>query len=58
LAIRALVVDDSRFARGWLRNMLQERGIECEEADDGQAALDRLHGEAISIWRSWIGTCR
>jgi two-component system, chemotaxis family, chemotaxis protein CheY len=41
--MRALIVDDSRLARRRLRAMLQERGIECEEAGDGQAALDLLH---------------
>lgn len=41
--MRALIVDDSGFARGRLRALLQERGIECEEAGDGQEALDLLH---------------
>jgi two-component system chemotaxis response regulator CheY len=41
--MRALIVDDSRFVRGFLRNLLEEKGIECEEAEDGQAGLDRLH---------------
>ena len=40
--MRALIVDDSRFVRGFLRGMLEEKGIECEEAGDGQAGLDRL----------------
>ena len=44
--MRALIVDDSRFVRGLLRGLLEERGIECEEAADGQAGLDRLHGDA------------
>jgi two-component system chemotaxis response regulator CheY len=43
--MRALIVDDSRFVRGFLRGLLEERGIECQEAVDGQAGLDRLHGE-------------
>lgn len=43
--MRALIVDDSRFVRGYLRNLLEEKGIECEEAGDGQAGLDRLHGD-------------
>ena len=42
--MRALIVDDSRFVRGYLRGLLEEKGIECEEAADGQAGLDRLHG--------------
>jgi len=41
--MRALIVDDSRFVRGYLRGILKEKGIECEEAGDGQAALDLLH---------------
>ncbi len=42
--MRALIVDDSRFVRGYLRGLLEEKGIECEEAADGQAGMDRLHG--------------
>ena len=38
--MRALIVDDSRFVRGFLRGLLEEKGIECEEAADGQAAMD------------------
>ena len=41
--MRALIVDDSRFVRGYLRGLLEEKGIECEEAGDGQAGIDRLH---------------
>jgi len=41
--MRALIVDDSRFVRGFLRGMLEERGIECLEAGDGRAGLDVLH---------------
>ena len=41
--MRALIVDDSGFARGRLRSLLQERGIECVEAGDGRTALDILH---------------
>ena len=41
--MRALIVDDSRFVRGLLRGLLEERGIECAEAADGQAGLDALH---------------
>jgi two-component system chemotaxis response regulator CheY len=44
--MRALIVDDSRFVRGFLRRLLEERGVECDEAADGQAAIDRVHGEA------------
>ena len=41
--MRALIVDDSRFVRGYLCSLLEEMGIECEEAGDGQAGLDLLH---------------
>ncbi len=41
--MRALIVDDSRYVRGLLRSMLEEQGIECEEAADGQAGMDWLH---------------
>ncbi len=43
--MRALIVDDSRFVRGFLRGMLEEKGIECAEAGDGQAGLDQLHAD-------------
>lgn len=43
--MRALIVDDSRFVRGFLRSLLEEKGIECAEAGDGQAGLDQLHGK-------------
>ncbi|HKF48202.1 MAG TPA: response regulator [Terracidiphilus sp.] len=41
--MRALIVDDSRFARKMLRIMLEREGVECEEAEDGQTGLRRLH---------------
>jgi two-component system, chemotaxis family, chemotaxis protein CheY len=44
--VRALIIDDSRFVRSYLRGLLQEKRIECEEAADGQAGLDRLHAGA------------
>ena len=40
--MRALIVDDSRFVRGFLRGLLEERGIACEEAGDGKAGLAQL----------------
>ena len=40
--MRALIVDDSRFVRGYLRGLLEEKGIECEDAADGQSGLARL----------------
>ena len=44
--MRALIVDDSRFVRGFLRGMLEERGIECLEAGDGRVGLDLLHAQS------------
>ena len=41
--MRALIVDDSRFVRDFLRGLLEERGIECEEAADGRAGIQQLH---------------
>ena len=41
--MRALIVDDSRFVRDFLRGLLEEKGIECEEAADGRAGLNRIH---------------
>ena len=41
--MRALIVDDSRFVRGYLRGLLEEMGVACEEATDGQSGLDLLH---------------
>lgn len=40
--MRALIIDDSRFVRGYLRGLLEEKGFECEEAADGQAGMDLL----------------
>jgi two-component system chemotaxis response regulator CheY len=41
--MRALIVDDSRFVRDFLRGLLEEKGIECEEAADGSAGMVHLH---------------
>ncbi|MDR3739390.1 MAG: response regulator [Terracidiphilus sp.] len=41
--MRALIVDDSRFVRSFLRGLLEEKGIACDEAADGQTGLDQLH---------------
>jgi two-component system chemotaxis response regulator CheY len=40
--MRALIVDDSRFVRSFLRGILEEKGITCREAGDGQAGLAQL----------------
>jgi two-component system, chemotaxis family, chemotaxis protein CheY len=44
--MRALIVDDSRFVRDYLRRLLEEKGIECEEAADGRQGLNQLHDGA------------
>jgi two-component system chemotaxis response regulator CheY len=41
--VRALIVDDSRFVRGFVRGILEERGITCDEAEDGRSGLAQLH---------------
>jgi two-component system, chemotaxis family, chemotaxis protein CheY len=37
--MRALIVDDSRFVRNFVRGLLEKRGIECAEADDGKSGI-------------------
>jgi len=45
--MRALIVDDSRFVRGYLRGLLEQKGIACEEAGDGQAGLEQLNSGVL-----------
>jgi two-component system chemotaxis response regulator CheY len=40
--MKALIVDDSSFVREYLRHLLTHMGIACEEAADGNAALEAL----------------
>jgi len=40
--MRVLIVDDSRSMRAILRGHMEGLGFECQEAADGQQALDRL----------------
>ena len=42
--MRALIVDDSKFIREFLRQHLQRMGMVCMEAENGSAALDVLRG--------------
>ena len=42
--MRVLIVDDSRFIRQYLRQLLESMGFSCEEAVDGHAALQMLRG--------------
>jgi len=45
--MRALIVDDSRFVRGFLRGLLEGMGLSCEEAVDGDQALEMLRGASL-----------
>lgn len=47
--MRALIVDDSRFVRIFLRKLLQEQGVECEEASGGEEGLGRLRSEPFDL---------
>ena len=48
--MRALIVDDSRFVRNFLRGLLEGMGVECAEAGDGQAGVDCLEaGPAFDV---------
>lgn len=40
--MRALIVDDSSFIRDYLRQLLHRMGVVCEEAVDGNDALEIL----------------
>jgi two-component system chemotaxis response regulator CheY len=40
--MRALIVDDSRFMRAHLRQLLEHIGVQCTEAADGLEALEAL----------------
>jgi len=44
--MRALIVDDSRFIRQYMRQLLERMGMSCEEAVDGQQALETLRDAA------------
>jgi two-component system, chemotaxis family, chemotaxis protein CheY len=45
MAVRALLVDDSRFVRNYLRSVLVARGVDCVEAADGREGLESLRDE-------------
>lgn len=40
--MRALIVDDSRFIRDYLKSLLKEHGLDCTAAENGQAGLECL----------------
>ena len=44
--MRALIVDDSKFLREYMRQHLQRLGVECAEAENGSEALDVLRAVA------------
>ncbi len=46
--MHALIVDDSQFLRGYLRQHLQRLGVQCTEAENGSLALDLLRRLATS----------
>ncbi len=41
--MRVLIVDDSRFVRDYVRGLLEQKGIECEEAADGRSGMSHLY---------------
>ena len=43
--MRALVIDDSKAARMAVSRILQEVGIACEEAENGEQALEKIRNE-------------
>jgi two-component system chemotaxis response regulator CheY len=45
--MRALIVDDSRFIRQYLRQLLEHIGLNCEEATDGRQALEMVSGAGV-----------
>jgi two-component system chemotaxis response regulator CheY len=40
--MKVLIVDDSRFIRQYLRQLLEGMGMRCEEATNGREALEAL----------------
>jgi two-component system chemotaxis response regulator CheY len=44
VTMKVLIVDDSRFIRQHIREMLERIGLTCEEAADGREALALLRG--------------
>ena len=47
--MKALIVDDSRFIRQHLRQLLQGMGMNCEEAEDGREAIDLLVKRRVNL---------
>ncbi len=48
--MKTLIVDDSRFIRDFIKQLLQRLGNECVEAEDGSVALSVLRsGECFDL---------
>lgn len=45
--MNALIVDDSKFIRQYMRQLLETMGLNCEEAVDGSEALRVLRGTSV-----------
>ena len=45
--MKALIVDDSRFIRQYLRQLLEGMGLSCEEAADGREAIEVLRSPSV-----------
>ena len=45
----ALIVDDDRPIRGLLKSSFRRHGIECDEAEDGSVAIDRLREKQYHV---------
>ncbi len=44
-----LVVDDSRFVRGYVVELLSAAGYEVDQAEDGSSALKRLDARSYDV---------
>jgi CheY-like chemotaxis protein len=47
--VHILLVDDEAVVRTTVRLMLESRGYQISEAEDGQAGLDLLNGAAVDL---------
>lgn len=47
--MRALIVDDSRSIRSYVRLLLEKQGVECIEAEDGQSALAMMQEHSCDL---------
>ena len=45
----ALIVDDDRPIRGLLKLTFKRHGIECDEAEDGSVAIERLRAKTYEV---------